>query len=47
VLDKQREAMNRGATEYLQKPLSKEKLLRALREHAPHRFASLEPDLPR
>jgi PAS domain S-box-containing protein len=44
VLDKQREAMNRGATEYLQKPLSKEKLLRALREHAPHRFACIEPD---
>jgi PAS domain S-box-containing protein len=47
VLDKNREAMTRGATEYLQKPLSKEKLLRALREHAPHRFANIEPDPPR
>jgi PAS domain S-box-containing protein len=47
VLDKNREAMSRGATEYLQKPLSKEKLLRALREHAPHRFANIEPDTPR
>jgi PAS domain S-box-containing protein len=47
VLDKNREALARGATVYLQKPLSKEKLLRALREHAPHRFASIENDVSR
>jgi PAS domain S-box-containing protein len=42
VLDKDRAAVARGATEYLQKPLKKEVLLRALREHAPKRFGCLE-----
>jgi PAS domain S-box-containing protein len=42
VLDKDRAGMARGATAYLQKPLNKEVLLRALREHAPERFANLE-----
>jgi len=45
VLDKDRAAIQRGATEYLQKPLSKEVLLRALREHAPERFGSVEAGL--
>ena len=38
VLDFDRNAIARGATEYLQKPLKKEALLRALREHIPGRF---------
>jgi PAS domain S-box-containing protein len=42
VLDKDRAAIARGATAYLQKPLSKEVLLRALREHAPERFGNIE-----
>ncbi|MDP9171975.1 MAG: ATP-binding protein, partial [Acidobacteriota bacterium] len=44
VLDRDPEAIRRGATEYLQKPLSKEVLLHALRTHAPHRFGSNGPD---
>jgi CheY-like chemotaxis protein len=40
VLDNNREALSRGATEYLQKPLSKDALLRALRKHAPQRFGN-------
>jgi PAS domain S-box-containing protein len=44
VLDKDPRAIRRGAAEYLQKPLSREVLLRALREHAPDRFGSIEVD---
>lgn len=47
VLDKDRTAISRGATEYLQKPLGKEVLLRALRKHAPDRFGSVEPNSSR
>jgi PAS domain S-box-containing protein len=38
VLDFDKGAIARGATEYLQKPLKKEALIRALREHIPGRF---------
>jgi PAS domain S-box-containing protein len=41
VLDEARTAAERGATGYLRKPVKKEALLRALREHAPARFGSL------
>jgi CheY-like chemotaxis protein len=41
VPDRNGEAMKRGATEYLQKPLSKDSLLRALRTHAPGRFGAI------
>ena len=41
VLDYDQGAMARGATGYLQKPLTKEVVLRALREHIPGRFAAL------
>ena len=47
VLDRDRTAISRGATEYLQKPVNKDVLLRALREHAPERFGSLRPDVAR
>lgn len=47
VLDRDRAALARGATEYLQKPVNKEVLLRALREHAPQRFGALVPDIVR
>ncbi|HWE48808.1 MAG TPA: PAS domain S-box protein [Bryobacteraceae bacterium] len=47
VLDKDRSAIARGATAYLQKPLNKEVLLRALREHAPQRFGNIELKRPR
>ena len=40
VLDFDRSAIARGATEYLQKPLKKEALIRALREHVPGRFGA-------
>jgi len=43
VLDRDRAAIARGATEYLQKPVNREALLRAPREHAPARFGSLKP----
>jgi CheY-like chemotaxis protein len=43
VLDKNGEAVRRGATDYLEKPLSKDALLRALRRHAPQRFGGIEP----
>ena len=42
VLDKNGEARRRGATDYLQKPLSKDSLVRALRTHAPKRFGVIE-----
>lgn len=38
VLDFDKGAIARGATEYLQKPLKKDALIRALREHIPGRF---------
>jgi len=38
VVDESRAAIDLGATEYLQKPLKKEALVRALRRHAPARF---------
>lgn len=41
VLDFDRGATARGAMGYLQKPLTKEKLLRALREHIPDRFGNI------
>ncbi len=41
VLDFDRGAMARGATDYLQKPLKKEALVRALREHLPERFGNI------
>ncbi len=46
VLDKDRAAVARGATAYLQKPLNKEALLRALREYAPGRFGGIESKRP-
>ena len=42
VLDQDPAAIGRGATAYLQKPLRKEVLLRALRDHVPDRFGSIE-----
>jgi CheY-like chemotaxis protein len=42
VLDRDRAAIARGATEYLQKPVNREVLLRALREHVPARFGALK-----
>jgi len=47
VLDKDPAAFRRGATEYLQKPVRKEVLLRALREHAPDRFGRIVQDSSR
>jgi CheY-like chemotaxis protein/two-component sensor histidine kinase len=47
ILDNDRSALARGATEYLQKPLKKEALLRALREHAPEKFGCLETESSR
>ncbi len=47
VLDRDRAAFARGATEYLQKPVNREVLLRALRQHAPARFGALKPDIVR
>jgi PAS domain S-box-containing protein len=41
VLDFDRGAIARGATEYLQKPLKKEAVIRALREHIPARFGNI------
>jgi PAS domain S-box-containing protein len=41
VLDEVRAAADRGATEYLRKPVKKEALLRALREHVPARFGNI------
>jgi PAS domain S-box-containing protein len=41
VLDRDSCAIARGATEYLEKPLSRDVLLRALRLHAPERFGYL------
>jgi PAS domain S-box-containing protein len=38
VVDESRAAIDLGATEYLQKPLKKDALVRALRRHAPARF---------
>ena len=38
VLDFDRSAIARGATGYLQKPLNREAVIRALREHLPERF---------
>jgi PAS domain S-box-containing protein len=40
VLDFDKKAMARGATGYLQKPLKKEAVIRALREYLPERFGS-------
>jgi PAS domain S-box-containing protein len=41
VLDEDRSALDLGATEYLRKPLKKEELIRALREHLGSRLASI------
>jgi PAS domain S-box-containing protein len=41
VLDQSPAVMERGVTEYLQKPLKKEALLQALRRHAPARFSMI------
>jgi CheY-like chemotaxis protein len=41
VADESRGAIDRGVTEYLQKPLKKEELVRALRRHAPARFGMI------
>lgn len=41
VLDDARAAAEQGATGYLRKPVKKEALLRALREHAPARFGNI------
>ncbi|HTA43656.1 MAG TPA: response regulator, partial [Bryobacteraceae bacterium] len=41
VLDFDRNAIARGAADYLQKPLTREALVRALREHMPERFANI------
>ncbi len=41
VVDESRAAIDMGATEYLQKPLKKEALVRALRKHAPARFGMI------
>ncbi|MEA2874433.1 MAG: hypothetical protein QOH67_4424 [Hyphomicrobiales bacterium] len=41
VLDRDAEAMGLGATDYLQKPVNRETLLRALREHVPAMRAAL------
>jgi len=41
VLDEARAAAEQGATGYLRKPVKKEALLRALREHVPARFGSI------
>ena len=41
VLDEARAAAEQGATGYLRKPVKKEALLRALREHAPARFGKI------
>jgi hypothetical protein len=38
ILDFDRKAIAGGAAEYLQKPLKKRALIRALREHMPGRF---------
>jgi len=47
VLDRDRAALARGAAEYLQKPVNREVLLRALREHAPDRFGSIKLETSR
>lgn len=41
VLDFDRGAMARGATDYLQKPLTRDAVVRALKEHLPERFEYL------
>ena len=41
VLDFDQAAMMRGAKGYLQKPLKKEAVLRALRQHLPARFSGI------
>jgi PAS domain S-box-containing protein len=41
VIDEYHSAIDRGATEYLQKPLKKDALVRALRRHAPARFGMI------
>jgi PAS domain S-box-containing protein len=41
VVDEYHSAIDRGATAYLQKPLKKEALVRALRRHAPARFGMI------
>jgi CheY-like chemotaxis protein len=41
VLDEARTAAERGATGYLRKPVKREALMRALREHAPARFGNI------
>ncbi len=41
VLDEDQAALDNGATAYLRKPLKKEALLRALRQHVPARFSTL------
>jgi CheY-like chemotaxis protein/anti-sigma regulatory factor (Ser/Thr protein kinase) len=41
VVDESRAAIDLGATEYLQKPVKKEALVRALRRHAPARFGMI------
>ena len=41
VLDFDRGAVARGATDYLQKPLKKDAVIRTLREHLPERFGNI------
>ena len=41
VLDEEQAALAQGAAAYLRKPLKKESLIRALREHCPDRFANM------
>jgi CheY-like chemotaxis protein len=46
VLDEEQAARAQGATAYLRKPLKKELLIRALREHCPARFGNLGSAAP-
>jgi len=41
VLDEEQAALEQGAAAYLRKPLKKESLIRALREHCPERFGNI------
>jgi CheY-like chemotaxis protein len=41
VLDEEQAALAQGATAYLRKPLKKELLIRALRQHCPATFANI------
>jgi CheY-like chemotaxis protein len=40
VLDEEQAALAQGAAAYLRKPLKRESLIRALREHCPARFGN-------